>query len=147
MKKILSNHLVGIIPLLLCIAIITIGFLSMDSNAKLQGNARIINYTGIIRGATQRLIKQELNHEPNDALIDELDRTLHGLLSGDEEAHITRLDQMEYQELLAEMEKEWADIKKEILQYRSSGNNKNRLYALSEHYFAMADEAVDIAEV
>ncbi|WP_257367638.1 hypothetical protein [[Clostridium] innocuum] len=39
MKKILSNHLVGIIPLLLCIAIITIGFLSMDSNAKLQGNA------------------------------------------------------------------------------------------------------------
>lgn len=147
MKKILSNHLVGIIPLLLCIAIITIGFLSMESNAKLQGNARIINYTGIIRGATQRLIKQELNHEPNDALIDELDRTLHGLLSGDEDAHITRLDQMEYQGLLAEMEKEWADIKKEISQYRSSGDNKNRLYALSEQYFAKADEAVDIAEV
>ena len=95
MKKILSNHLVGIIPLLLCIAIITIGFLSMDSNAKLQGNARSINYTGIIRGATQRLIKQELNHEPNDALINELDRTLHGLLYGDEDAHISRLDQME----------------------------------------------------
>lgn len=147
MKKILSNHLVGIIPLLLCIAIITIGFLSMDSNAKLQGNARIINYTGIIRGATQRLIKQELNHEPNDALIDELDRTLHGLLYGDEDAHISRLDQMEYQGLLAEMEKEWADIKKEIMQYRSSGDNKNRLYALSEQYFAKADEAVDIAEV
>lgn len=146
-EKILSNHLVGIIPLLLCIAIITIGFLSMESNAKLQGNARIINYTGIIRGATQRLIKQELNHEPNDALIDELDRTLHGLLSGDEDAHITRLDQMEYQGLLAEMEKEWADIKKEISQYRSSGDNKNRLYALSEQYFAKADEAVDIAEV
>ena len=87
----------------------------MDSNAKLQGNARIINYTGIIRGATQRLIKQELNHEPNDALIDELDRTLHGLLYGDEDAHISRLDQMEYQGLLAENGKEWADIKKRNL--------------------------------
>ncbi len=147
MKKIFTNHLVGIIPLLLCIAIISIGYLSIDLNAKLQGNARIINYTGIIRGATQRLIKQEMNHKPNDVLIDELDHTLHGLIHGDENEHITRLDQVEYQGLLADMEREWADIKKEILQYRNKGDNRNHLYALSEHYFAMADEAVDIAEV
>ena len=147
MKKIFTNHLVGIIPLLLCIAIISIGYLSIDLNAKLQGNARIINYTGIIRGATQRLIKQEMNHKPNDVLIDELDHTLHGLIHGDENEHITRLDQVEYQGLLADMERKWADIKKEILQYRSKGDNRNHLYALSEHYFAMADEAVDIAEV
>ena len=115
---------------------------------KAQGNARIINYTGIIRGATQRLIKQELNHEPNDALIDELDRTLHGLLSGDEEAHITRLDQMEYQELLAEMEKEWARYqKKKSCNIAAAGITKTAYMQLSEHYFAMADEAVDIAEV
>ena len=28
----------------------------------LQGNARVINYTGVVRGATQRLIKQELSN-------------------------------------------------------------------------------------
>ena len=32
----------------------------------LQGNARVINYTGV---ATQRLIKQELSNKPNDKLV------------------------------------------------------------------------------
>ena len=35
----------------------------------LQGNARVINYTGVVRGATQRLIKQELSNKPNDKLV------------------------------------------------------------------------------
>ena len=35
----------------------------------LQVNARVIHYTGVVRGATQRLIKQELSNKPNDKLV------------------------------------------------------------------------------
>lgn len=146
MKKIVSNLLVCVIPLLLCIALLFTGILSVESNMSLQGNARVINYTGIVRGATQRLIKQELNHDPDDALIADLDGILQGLMHGDEEENLIRLRQDEYQALLREMETEWSKIKEEITRYRN-GENGARLYELSEHYFALTNEAVHTAEV
>lgn len=147
MKKLLSSSkLIGIILIFLCIAMICIAMLFMNSNEKLQGNARIINYTGIIRGGTQKLIKQELMHVPNDALIADLDNSLQGLLHGDKEKDLTFLDDREYQSILREMEKEWVNIKEEIVRFRN-GAGSDRLYELSEHYFTLADEAVHAAEV
>lgn len=147
MKKILtSSQLIGIISLLLCLTMICTGLLSMSSNASLQGNARIINYTGIIRGGTQKLIKQELMHDPNDTLIAELDSHLQGLIHGDKEKHLTPIRQSEYQVILKKMEAEWQDIKEEIIRFRN-GSSSSRLYELSEDYFALADDAVNAAEV
>lgn len=146
MKKLLSNRMIAVIPIFLCITMIFIGILSINSNANLQGNARVINYTGIIRGGTQKLIKQELNHDPNDALIADLDCNLQGLIQGDKKKNLIRLDYDEYQAVLNEMEIEWAEIKDEIIRFRDGGNSE-RLYDLSEHYFTLADEAVCIAEV
>lgn len=59
-----------IIPITLAAALLISSFLSLVSISHLQGNARIINYTGVVRGATQRLVKQELNNNPNDALME-----------------------------------------------------------------------------
>lgn len=146
MKKIVSDLLVCVIPLLLCIALIITGILSVESNANLQGNARVINYTGIVRGATQRLIKQELNHDPDDALIADLDRILQGLIHGDEEENLICLQQDEYQALLREMETEWSKIKEEIIRFRN-GESSDYLYDLSERYFTLTNDAVHTAEV
>ena len=63
MKNTLSKLKIGLLPIILCIALITTGLMSICSINSLEGNARVINYTGIIRGATQRLIKKELNHK------------------------------------------------------------------------------------
>lgn len=46
---------------------------------QLQGTARVINYAGLVRGATQRVIKLEISKNPNDALIERLDDILSGL--------------------------------------------------------------------
>ncbi|MFQ7552851.1 MAG: hypothetical protein ACLRMZ_24390 [Blautia marasmi] len=46
------------VPVILCVALITTAFMSLDLIDDLQGNARVINYIGIVRGATQRLIKK-----------------------------------------------------------------------------------------
>lgn len=147
MKKILSiNKMVGSIAILLCTAIIFIGILFMNSNANLQGNARVINYTGIIRGGTQRLIKQELMHDSNDALITNLDSILLGLIHGDETKNLIPINQNKYQTILKEMEIDWLEIKDEIIKFRNGGSS-DHLYELSEHYFTLADKAVHTAEV
>ena len=59
----------------LSLSLVLTGVLSLFTIRNLQGNARVINYTGIVRGATQRLVKQELNHQADDAMIGNLERT------------------------------------------------------------------------
>lgn len=147
MKKIISmNKMVCFIAILLSSAMIFIGVLFMNSNADLQGNARVINYTGIIRGGTQRLIKQELMYDSDDALITDLDDILSGLIHGDKDKNIIPIKQDEYQSILKEMEIDWRELKDEITKFRNGGNS-DRLYELSEQYFVLANEAVHIAEI
>ena len=53
-----------IFPVLLTVALVFSSIFSLFSLHNLQGNAKVINYAGVVRGATQRLIKQELNNFP-----------------------------------------------------------------------------------
>ena len=56
-------------------------FLIINVN-DLQGNGRVVNYIGIVRGATQRLVKLELSGRENDELIVYIDKILWGLQYG-----------------------------------------------------------------
>ena len=71
-----------IFPVLLTVALVFSSIFSLFSLHNLQGNAKVINYAGVVRGATQRLIKQELNNFPNDALIEKLDGIIDELQTG-----------------------------------------------------------------
>lgn len=51
----------------------------MFNITRLQGTARVINYAGLVRGATQREIKLEISQNPNDDLITYLDDILSDL--------------------------------------------------------------------
>ncbi len=145
MRKIASKLGGIIVPIIFCIALIFTAFSSLDLIDDLQGNARVINYIGIVRGATQRLIKQEMNHVQDDELIQTLDHILFGLSNGSEELNLIKLDSEEFQTLLVEMEKDWTEIKAQIYDYRESSSNQ-MLYELSEDYFELANETVFTAE-
>ena len=54
-------------PIILIAVLFLFGIWSLMSVLSVQGYARIINYTGVVRGASQLLIKQELHGDPNDA--------------------------------------------------------------------------------
>ena len=58
-----------LIPIVLFLSLVGLGGLSLVSIHNLQGNARVINYTGVVRGATQRLVKEELKGRTDDALL------------------------------------------------------------------------------
>lgn len=64
---------------------------------QLQGTARVINYAGIVRGATQRLVKLEISNNPNDALIERLDDILSGLKYEKGSYKLVNLDDKDYQ--------------------------------------------------
>ena len=133
------------VPIIFCTALIFTASMSLDLTDDLQGNARVINYIGIVRGATQRLIKKELNHEPDDELIYFLDNILSGLSNGSDELNLIKLDSEEFQTMLIEMQNDWEDIKTQIYNYRK-GSSRQLLYELSEDYFELANDTVFTAE-
>lgn len=134
-----------ILVIFLVVFFFAIGFISLTTINHLQGNARVINYTGIVRGATQRLIKQELNHTPNDELIQKLDEIITELAEGHGNNHLIILPDKKYQDLLKQLRNDWSEIKKEIIRYRG-GADSQHLYDLSEKYFELADITVSAAE-
>lgn len=110
------------------------------------GDARVINYSGIVRGATQKLIKEELNGVKDDELIIKLDDIIYDLQTGKGDFNLTRNGDPEYQELLAELQKLWYQIKAEIPNVRADNTNTDRLFNLSQQHFAIADSMVLRAE-
>ncbi|MBS7007823.1 sensor domain-containing phosphodiesterase [Anaerostipes sp.] len=147
MRKILSRLRIGVVPFILCLALMLTGIMSIHSIMNLQGNARVINYTGIIRGATQRSIKKELNHVPDDDLIKRVDNILDGLSNGSDDLDLIKIKSGDYQKAVSNLSRKWAAIKKEIYRYRKGNVSGDKLFKLSEEFFYLADETVDTAEV
>ena len=80
MKKIkAAMTLIQSVLVILMMGFVSIMIIRIDA---LQGTARVINYAGIIRGATQREVKLEIAERPNDQLIEYLDEILNGLKFG-----------------------------------------------------------------
>ena len=135
-----------LIPFVLFLSLLGLGALSLLSIHNLQGNARVINYTGVVRGATQRLVKEELKGHADDALIEHLDGILDELATGQGTNRLIRLDDQAYQDLLASMESQWQMLKEEIMLVRQGADPEN-LFELSESYFQLADATVTAAEL
>lgn len=145
MMKMPNKFLNRLFPILLILSFTLFGIISLYSIYQLQGDANTINNAGLVRGATQRLIKQELQHEENDGLIIYLDTLLEHLSSGSTQNQ-SPLDSPEFQSYVLEMQNNWAEIKKEILCVRN-GKDPQALYDMSEAYFELANSAVSVAEI
>lgn len=135
-----------IIPVLLVLLVTFLSSTSMIFIRQLQGDARVINYIGIVRGATQRLIKQELNSSPNDELIEYLNEIVNELQTGNGPNGLVFMDSDEFQSLVKELSLKWEILKSEIMMVRQ-GDDFLKLYNLSEEYFELADSAVSAAEI
>lgn len=131
---------------LLAVLFFLISMVALTTLTHMQGNARIVNYTGIVRGATQRLVKQELKGQPNDDMIHFLDGIVAELATGEGDNNLIVLPDPRFQNLVQQMQLSWTDLKTEIAQVRQ-GKDTGRLYQLSEDYFLLADQTVSAAEM
>lgn len=130
--------------------LIALVILMMTQINRLQGTARVVNYAGLVRGATQRLVKLELTANPNDELISYLDDILSGLKSGDGDYGLVILDNDNYQQNLDSLISYWGTLKEQIITVRTTNyeaTDISNLLEMSETYFKMADETVSSAEV
>lgn len=130
---------------ILTIALLVSSFISLFYIHNLQGNARVINYAGVVRGATQRLVKQELNHSPNDALMNQIESILKELQTGNGDHGISRMESDDFQDLIVQMQTDWELLKDDIYRVRG-GEDADTLFSDSEAFFDLADRTVVAAE-
>ncbi len=113
---------------------------------EIEGCARIVNYSGIVRGASQRLIKLEIANKPSDELIEYLDEIVTGLINGSSEIDLPRADDTKYLLKINLVEKSWNEIKALIFKVRKSPNVSPLLLEKSEIFFSLTNDAVLTAE-
>ena len=112
----------------------------------LQGTARVINYAGLVRGATQRAVKLEVIGNSDDELIEYLDDVLADLKYEDGKYNLVSLRDTDYQKKLDIQIDYWGKLKNEINNVRENGVDNSDIVDMSEMYFSLADQTVSAAE-
>ena len=133
---------IGVLAVILAILII----IMMGIVSDIQGTARIVNYTGLVRGETQRLIKLELSTQQENEMIHEIRTFIDGLRNGNDELNLVRLDDVDFQNKMQELDEGFSDLYKEICLGRSEGYEKTDIISRSEDFFVICDEATGLAE-
>lgn len=113
---------------------------------EMSGDARVVNYSGLVRGATQRLVKLEISHHPDDALLEKLDGFVLGLAGHENTSNISYMDDPDFQKSISELLVIWEELKTTIYNYREGTATTDELLEVSERHFQKADEAAHNAE-
>lgn len=143
MKEKIGNILKTALVLFLAVLVVVM----MWEIRKIQGTAKVVNYAGLVRGATQREVKLEVTGTADDELIAYLDDILDGLKYGDGVYSLVSLPDTTYQNNLDEQIEYWEKLKTEIISVRENGYEDTDVIAMSETYFKLADETVSSAEI
>jgi len=126
----------------------------------MQGNARVVNFAGIVRGGTQKLIKEEIvgwhymqegddkeapEGYPNDALLNKLDAIVNELLTGEGPNGLVLLRDKGFIKDMQAVQSHWKQMKELIVDVRG-GADPDELFYSSQDYFALVNNAVFSAE-
>lgn len=141
MKRFMKGGLLG-----LFFCMLFLGSITVHAIVQAQSYGRLINYVGIVRGATQRLVKLELEGRPDDDLVDYLDDILTELKEGEGEYGLPSLSDLDYQQNLSDLELLWQQMKEDIGGYRMGSVDRTQLLAASEEHFVKANETVFAAD-
>lgn len=108
--------------------------------------AGIINDSGVVRGGTQRVVKMELSDEHDDVTERRVTMLLSQLKKEEQERPIKGLETSAYMSSLEAVDRQWKLILDEIDRLEQGIGSKDKLLALSETHFELADEMVMAAQ-
>ena len=117
--------------ILLTTILIILFFCIMLLVSQIQGTARIVNYAGLVRGKTQRIIKLEDAGQPHDEMIDSVSSYIKGLRYGSDELNLVRLEDRAFQSKMQELNSYFKELCEENI------NNPYRKYrrVMLDYYF------------
>ena len=127
------------------IVLVNLGVIFMRSS---EEEAKVINLSGVVRGATQRSVKLEIAQNPNPELVTQMDNLINGLLKGNEELGLSAATDGEYITRMESAKAQWSKVKVLIQQVRNNPTDINRANLLeeSEQLFELTNAAVNAAE-
>lgn len=133
---------IGVLAVIMAILII----IMMGIVSDIQGTARIVNYTGLVRGETQRLIKLELSMQQENEMIHDIRTFIDGLRNGNDELNLVRLNDVDFQNKMQELDDKFSDLYKKIYLVRFKGARNTDIIPESEEFFVICDEATGLSE-
>jgi diguanylate cyclase (GGDEF)-like protein len=155
------------------VLIVFVTVISLHTVNTMSGNAKVVNYAGIVRGGSQKLFKMELAGVYNDntgkygeseikkrdQLINRLSKIINGLQSGNggtwgskdagnfESFKFSVPDDEVYKKYMQQIQESWEEIQKCIYEVRESKRTPEELYDLTEDYFVLCNNTVAAAEL
>ena len=114
--------------------------------SRIQGTARVVNYAGLVRGKTQRIIKLEDARMPQDDMIADVKGYIKGLRFGSEELDLVSLEDKAFQAKMEELDAYFDTLKQEIDLVRQVGYENTSIIEKSEIFFNLCDVATGLAE-
>ena len=135
----------------LMIVLIIIILLMLYYVERFSKMGRLINYTGYVRGGTQRLVKLELFGHHDQELVDKINKIVDGLWNGNEELNIPKVEEVNFRKKLELQTIFWEKLYKDIMALEAAtGEEREKIIDLvlteSEDYFKVANETVYAAE-
>ncbi|MDR1003026.1 MAG: response regulator [Oscillospiraceae bacterium] len=137
---------------------VSVGVVSIRSIIEMSGNARIVNYAGIVRGGSQKLFKMEtyayytdsdLDLEKRDKLTARLDNIIDCLINGGvviaDDKTLIQMHDDTFQEDMRLIRLSFDEIKEEIRLVRE-GKAPADLYSMTERYFDLCNTTVGDSE-
>lgn len=136
--RILMTALTSLLIVLILIIILMV--------SRIQGTARVVNYAGLVRGKTQRIVKLEDARMPQDDMIADVKGYIKGLRFGSEELDLVSLDDKAFQVKMEELDAYFDTLKQEIDLVRQVGYENTNIIEKSEIFFNLCDVATGLAE-
>lgn len=121
--------------------LVAISVLAVGRVSKIIDYGKLINYVGIVRGASQRVVKLETNGRPDDELIEYVDEILDELTTGKGKFGLVAADSAQYRADLEQLKVQWVSVKDEINGVRN-GDGDGALLDSSEKLFEIANQTV-----
>ena len=116
--------------------LIILFFVIISLVGQIQGTARVVNYAGLVRGETQRMIKLEDAEEPQDKMMNTISSYIQGLREGSNDLNLVCLDDKDFQNKMEELDSYFEELKKEILSVRENGYENTDIIEKSETFSA-----------
>lgn len=109
-KKKKTSNIIQICIGVLAVVLAALIIVMMGIVSSIQGTARVVNYAGLVRGKTQRIIKLEISDQPEDGMIQDIEAFVDGLRNGNGELGLVRLDDGAFQSKMQELEEYFAAL-------------------------------------